>query len=84
MLSDRQRFIQGFLIRYQNANGRCPSLQEIAIDCGLASSSSVAYQLMRLEEMGYIVRVGTGARNIRVLKSVNGNERKDNATIQFR
>ena len=83
MLSDRQRYIVGFLISYQNRNGFPPSLSEIAEDVGLASKSSVSYQIGQLELMGYVERVGWGPRNLRVLRSVNGNERKQNDTIQF-
>ena len=78
MLSERQKYIQYFIIDYQKRNGFPPSLSEIAKDVGLASKSSVSYQLRQLELMGYIERVGWGHRNLRVLRSVNGKEREQN------
>ena len=83
MLSDRQKHILGFVIGYQNYNGFPPSLSEIGAAVGLSSKSSVSYQIGQLELMGYVERVGWGPRNLRVLRSVNGNERKQNGTIQF-
>jgi len=72
MLTVRQKAIQGFIVRFQRVNGFAPSIQEIMVDSGLASLSSVVYQLDQLQEKGYITRAAASARSICVLLTVNG------------
>lgn len=52
-LSRRQRQILGFCRDYARRNGYPPKLNEIAKMLGMASTSSLAYQLRDLEKLGY-------------------------------
>ncbi len=60
-LTDRQRRIVEFVRGYTTAYRRSPSLREIAAAVGLATPSAAAYQLDRLEEMGFISRGRPGS-----------------------
>lgn len=53
-LTQRQEWILSYLNGYQKRNGFMPTLREIADDAGLASLSSVNYQLQRLQAAGKI------------------------------
>ncbi len=61
-LSRRQREILDFWEAYKRDNGYAPSYREIAEGVGLASVSSVAYQVRQLEKTGHIVREPGRAR----------------------
>jgi repressor LexA len=61
-LSRRQREILDFWKAYKRDNGYAPSYREIAEGVGLASVSSVAYQVRQLEKAGHIVREPGRAR----------------------
>jgi repressor LexA len=60
--SRRQREILDFWEAYKRDNGYAPSYREIAEGVGLASVSSVAYQVRQLEKAGYIAREPGRAR----------------------
>jgi repressor LexA len=47
-LTQRQEWILSYLNSYHQRNGFMPTFREIADDAGLASLSSVNYQLQRL------------------------------------
>ncbi|MFE0457809.1 transcriptional repressor LexA [Kitasatospora sp. NPDC058965] len=53
-LTDRQRRIILFVEAYTTANGYPPAMREIGQYAGLSSTSSVAYQLRRLQDLGWI------------------------------
>jgi repressor LexA len=53
-LTRRQRKILDFYEEYLGRNGYAPSMREVAPGVGLASASSVAYQLRQLEKLGRI------------------------------
>ncbi|MFF9639790.1 hypothetical protein ACF1D2_35075 [Streptomyces bacillaris] len=59
-LSERQeaimRVIRSWIVEY----GQAPTIRQIGERVGLSSTSSVAYQLGRLEEWGLITRTGRG------------------------
>lgn len=74
MLSERQKHIYTFIVVYTKRNGFPPSIREIGNDVGLSSTGSVSYQLKELELAGYIERIGTGARALRVTKTLNERE----------
>lgn len=67
--------IYNFIVSYSRRNGFPPSITEIGNDVGLSSTASVSYQLQNLELKGYIERVGSGARSLRI---TNANEREQN------
>jgi repressor LexA len=63
-LSGRQAAILEAIRRAIAAHGVGPTVREITAACGLASTSAAAYQLARLEELGYIRRNRAIARGI--------------------
>lgn len=71
-LSQRQKAILTTIIESVHERGFPPSVRELGQATGLASVSSISYQLSELERMGYIKRSSNQARGIEVLKDVNG------------
>jgi repressor LexA len=63
----RTRKVYAFLEDYIAANHISPSLKEIAAAVGLASQSTVSYQLALLERAGYIRRGRYQARTIQIV-----------------
>jgi hypothetical protein len=55
-LSDLERRILDYMVRYLRANTFQPSIREIGDAVGLASPSSVAHQLKVLQRKGYLHR----------------------------
>ncbi|WP_085992116.1 transcriptional repressor LexA [Oceanobacillus senegalensis] len=72
-LSNRQQMILDFIKDEVNQKGYPPSVREIAVAVGLASSSTVHGHLERLESKGYIRRDPTKPRAIEVLDSDENN-----------
>ncbi|GAB2326699.1 LexA family protein [Streptomyces variabilis] len=66
-LTDRQWRIFNFIRQTARQRGYAPSLREIGAAAGLASTSSVAHQITRLEEMGLIARDPGRPRAYRVV-----------------
>ncbi|MDX3855609.1 LexA family protein [Streptomyces sp. AK02-01A] len=64
--SDRQQQILRAIRVWIAEHGEGPSVREIGRAVGLSSSSSVAYQLSRLEERGLISRTGRRWRSVRL------------------
>jgi repressor LexA len=54
--SDRQRTIMRAIADAQERNGYAPTIREIGQAVGLASTSSVHYQVSELEKMGWVSR----------------------------
>ena len=52
MLTDRQREIWDFLVRYVESHGYPPTVREIGQEVGLASPSTVHAHLANLEQIG--------------------------------
>jgi repressor LexA len=63
VVSDRQRRILEFIV-YATKRGYPPTIREIGDHVGLLSTSSVSYQLRRLEEMGLVHRSPARARGL--------------------
>jgi repressor LexA len=63
-LSVRQQQILTMIREWVGRKGYPPTMREIASAVGLASPSSVAHQLDRLEELGYIRRDARGSRAV--------------------
>lgn len=79
-LSKRQQMILDFIKSEVSSKGYPPSVREIAVAVGLASSSTVHGHLERLEVKGYIRRDPTKPRAIEVLDQTGeGNIPKDKA-----
>lgn len=57
-LTDRQVQILRVIRNWIADHGEGPSIRQIGERVGLSSSSSVAYQLARLEDLGLISRTG--------------------------
>lgn len=75
-LKEKQQLIYDFIKREIRENGYPPSIREIGKACGLSSTSSVHAQLSNLERLGYIQRIGSKTRSIRILEDdfYTGNE----------
>lgn len=69
-LTQVQERMLSFIASHQNQNRFAPSIREIGDAVGLASSSSVAYQLGQLEKRGFIRRGAHQARTIELLIEV--------------
>jgi repressor LexA len=63
-LHPRRVEILRYLARRANVEGPPPSVREIGAAVGLCSSQTVHHHLGRLEEEGYVSRVGRGARTL--------------------
>lgn len=79
-LSNRQKMILDFIKNEVEMKGYPPSVREIAVAVGLASSSTVHGHLARIEGKGYIRRDPTKPRAIEILdKTVDNDIPKDEA-----
>ena len=67
-LTDRQREILGFIVRYISRHEYPPTLREMAEELGCTSSRAALSHLGALERKGYIKRKLNVARGIRILK----------------
>ncbi len=67
MLTDRQREIWEFLVRYVEAHGYPPTVREIGQEVGLASPSTVHAHLANLERAGMLRRDPTKPRALELL-----------------
>ncbi len=72
-LTDRQRKVLEVIQRSVVSRGYPPSIREIGDAVGLASTSSVAYQLRTLEKLGFLRRDPNRPRavDVRGLESIN-------------
>lgn len=70
-LSERHIRVLEFLVKYQNENGRPPSIREIGDAAKISSTSVVNYYLEQLEKMGYIERDGRVSRGLRLTDKIN-------------
>jgi repressor LexA len=67
MLTDRQREIWDFLVRYVESHGYPPTVREIGQEVGLASPSTVHAHLANLERAGLLRRDPTKPRALELL-----------------
>jgi repressor LexA len=65
-LTSRQRRVMQAIDQSARRNGYSPSLREIGEAAGLASTSSVSYQVSKLEEKGLVVREPGRPRTVMV------------------
>lgn len=79
-LTEVQERVLGVIAEHIARNGYAPSIREIGDAAGLASSSSVAYQLTQLEQRGCIRRSSNQARTIELLVDVATSEQPDAPT----
>jgi len=70
-LSERHVSVLEFLVKYQDENGRPPSIREIGDAAKISSTSVVNYYLEQLEKMGYIERDGRVSRGLRLTEKIN-------------
>ncbi|AXI09162.1 repressor LexA [Oceanobacillus zhaokaii] len=70
-LSNRQQMILDFIKNEVSSKGYPPSVREIAVAVGLASSSTVHGHLERLESKGFIRRDPTKPRAIEILNQAD-------------
>ncbi|WP_087971430.1 transcriptional repressor LexA [Oceanobacillus rekensis] len=73
-LSNRQQMILDFIKSEVKLKGYPPSVREIAVAVGLASSSTVHGHLERIESKGYIRRDPTKPRAIEILEHSDENQ----------
>lgn len=67
-LSDRQLTMLRYIAQCIDANGYAPTVREIGEAMRIKSAGHITYHLYVLEKRGYISRIATKARTIRVLK----------------
>ena len=77
-LTKRQSEIYQFIKHIVQTKGYPPSVREICLAVGLASSSTVHGHLSRLEEKGYIKRDPTKPRAIEITETVGENINQEN------
>lgn len=77
-LTKRQSEIYQFIKHIVQTKGYPPSVREIGLAVGLASSSTVHGHLSRLEENGYIKRDPTKPRAIEITETVGENINQEN------
>lgn len=68
MLTERQREIYDFVVRYADRHGYPPTVREIGEAVGLASPSTVHAHLANLERAGYLKRDPTKPRALELVK----------------
>ena len=68
MISNRQLQILNFIHDYIQEKGYSPTVREIMDGVGLYSSSTAHYHISVLQAEGYIDKVESAPRTIRVLK----------------
>ncbi|GIO23185.1 transcriptional repressor LexA [Oceanobacillus sp. J11TS1] len=78
-LSKRQQMIFDFIKEQVDQKGYPPSVREIAVAVGLASSSTVHGHLERLENKGYIRRDPTKPRAIEIIHDNENDAPRDKA-----
>lgn len=66
-LSSKQEHILNFINDFLRDKGYPPSVRDIAVGCGISSTSVVAYNLNKLESAGYIRRHSDISRGIEFL-----------------
>lgn len=71
-LSARQQLLLNTIIEHTESKGYPPSVRDLQAASGLASSSSVAYQLAELEKRGYIRKESGLARGMEILMRADG------------
>ncbi len=72
-LSSKQESIIKLITQFLRDKGYPPSIRDIAAGCGISSTSVVAYNLNKLEQMGYIRRHSDISRGIEFIdKEVRG------------
>ena len=76
-LTEVQERVLGVIAEHIARHGYAPSIREIGDAAGLASSSSVAYQLTQLENRGFLRRSSNQARTIELLVEVPTSEQPD-------
>ncbi|MET9483617.1 MarR family transcriptional regulator [Streptomyces sp. NPDC006638] len=64
--TERQEQILRVVRTWIAEHGEGPTIREIGLEVGLSSTSSVAYQLRRMEERGLISRTGHKWRTMRL------------------
>lgn len=67
-LTDRQRDVLRFIVRYQDEHGFSPSYLEIGRECGVGSTNAVNDHLKYIEKKGWIRRTAKIARSIVVIE----------------
>ncbi|MGK9043964.1 transcriptional repressor LexA [Mammaliicoccus vitulinus] len=77
-LTKRQSEIYQFIKHIVHTKGYPPSVREIGLAVGLASSSTVHGHLSRLEEKGYIKRDPTKPRAIEIIETTGENINHEN------
>ena len=74
-LSSKQEHILNFINDFLRDKGYPPSVRDIAVGCGISSTSVVAYNLNKLEAAGYIRRHSDISRGIEFLAKEQRNRK---------
>lgn len=75
-LTQRQRAIFRFIMRFLKKNGYPPTVRDIGKGVGLSSSSTVHFHLNSLEEMGFIKRDPSKPRALKIMVETEKDEVK--------
>ncbi|MEA3442443.1 MAG: transcriptional repressor LexA [Chloroflexota bacterium] len=67
LLSPKQENMINFITEFLQDKGYPPSIRDIAVGCGISSTSVVAYNLNKIEQAGYIHRHSDISRGLKFL-----------------
>ena len=69
-LTEREKDVLQYIVRFKEVNGYSPSVREIAQGC-YCSRTTVQPILERLQDKGYITKKDKAQRTIRVIKFIS-------------
>lgn len=82
-LSERQRRMVDYIVKFMDENGRPPSIREIGKAIGISSTSVVNYNLNRLVDEGYLYRDQNVSRGIRLSEKISHLRKTVSETIRI-
>lgn len=82
-LSERQRRMVEYIVKFMDENGRPPSIREIGKAIGISSTSVVNYNLNRLVDEGYLYRDQNVSRGIRLSEKISHLRKTVSETIRI-
>lgn len=80
-MTRKQKEVLDYIKSYLAERGYSPSMENIAMDCGLGSKSAAWRMVERLIEDGYISKRGNRARSLEIVE--NRNTRTNLATYEM-
>ena len=68
-LTTRKRRLLAAIVSYHDTHSYMPTVRELCVLTGLASTSTVQYHMLGLEKQGYLRRDGSKARALVLTKT---------------